>query len=266
MIEVLLPALLGGLGIATLTGPLGSFVVWRRMAYFGDTLSHSALLGVTLGLLLQLNLNLMVGIVCLSIAVIIVLLQRQKVIPGDTLLGILAHSSLALGLVIISLFSENKINLMGFLFGDLLTLSYSDLSGLAVTVVLVLALLVRYWRHLLLITLDEAIAQVEGVPVMRVKFMLMAMLAVTIAFAMKIVGILLITSLLIIPAAAARSFARSPEQMAMIAIGLGYLGVSSGIIASGWMDTPAGPTIVLCCFIIFLISLVLPSADRAPQS
>lgn len=260
MIELLLPALIGGLGLATLTGPLGSFIVWRRMAYFGDTLAHSALLGVTLGLILNLNLNVMVAVVCMAIAFALVVLQRQKTLPSDTLLGILSHSSLALGLVCISLFSDERINLLSFLLGDLLTLTWSDIAMLGISLVVVLGLLIKFWRPLLLITLDEQLAQVEGISVARYKFLLMALLATVIAFAMKIVGVLLITSLLIIPAATARRFSKSPEQMAVLACLFGYAGVILGILSSFYLDTPVGPAIVVCCFLIFLMVYSFPNS------
>ena len=195
MMELLLPALLGGIGVALVAGPLGSFLVWRRMAYFGDTLSHSALLGVALGYALELNINITVIVVCLSMALGLVALQQQRYIANDTVLGILAHSSLALGLVVVSLLNDSRLNLSGFLFGDLLSVTTEDLFAIYAGSTIVLITLVLLWRPLLAITLHEELAQVEGVKVFWVRLALMLIIALVIATAMKIVGILLIIDL-----------------------------------------------------------------------
>lgn len=258
MADFLILALLGGLGVAAIAGPLGSFVVWRRMAYFGDTLAHSALLGVSLGFLLDINLNVAVIACCVILALTLVTLQRQHLVATDTLLGIMAHSSLSLGLVAIALIDDIRVDLMAYLFGDLLAVSREDLYWIYGGGVLILGLLYKLWQPLLAITINEELAQVEGVPVARVRLALMLLIAVVIAVAMKIVGILLITALLIIPAAAARRLAVSPEQMA---IGAGILGCSAvilGLTASWHADTPAGPSIVVMATLQFILLYALP--------
>src|SRR3989338_2199749 len=224
MADFLLNALLAGLALALVAGPLGSFVVWRRMAYFGDTLSHAALLGVALGLLL----------------------------------GILAHSTLSLGLVVLSFMQEVRIDLMAYLFGDLLAVGPSDLAWILGGSVLVLLALVLLWRPLLAITVHEELARVEGLPVAAIRLGLMLLIAVVIAVAMKIVGVLLITSLLIIPAAAAQRHARTPEQMAFGARLPGIVAVCGGLSLSWFQDTPAGPSIVVSAAALFLLSFALP--------
>ncbi len=266
MLELLLPALLGGIGIATLSGPLGAFVVWRRMAYFGDTLSHSALLGVALGLFAEVSISWTIAGVCLAVALMLVALQKQSVIASDTLLGILSHSSLALGLVVVSLMPGVRVDLMAYLFGDLLALNQTDVVRIYVVVAVVLTILVWSWKPLLSITIDEALAQVDGIPVQRYRMLLMVMLALMIAFAMKVVGILLVTSLLIIPAATARRLSKTPEQMAIIAMLLGDLAIVGGIGLSAWVDTPVGPSIVLICFALFLVSYGTQIAARPSRS
>ena len=256
MSDLLLHAMLAGSGVALIAGPLGCFVVWRHMAYFGDTLSHSALLGVALGLLLEVDLNIAVIFCSLLLATLLVVLQNQQHMAPDTLLGILAHSSLSMGLVAISFADNVRIDMMAYLFGDLLATDVEDLFWIYGGGSFVLATLIWLWRPLLAISVHAELAQVEGFPVQRVKLTLTLLMALVIAIAMKIVGVLLITSLMIIPAATARKFARTPEQMAVFASGIGLSGVSGGLSASWHLDTPAGPSVVVVCFLIFLFSLV----------
>jgi len=258
MPDFLLHALLAGLALALVAGPLGSFVVWRRMAYFGDTLSHAALLGVALGLLLDVSPMLAVTVGCALIAVLLVILQQRQPLASDTLLGILAHSTLSLGLVVLSFMHEVRIDLMSYLFGDLLAVSPTDLAWILGGAALVLVLLAVLWQRLLAITVHEELARVEGLPVAAIRLALMLLIAVVIAVAMKIVGVLLITSLLIIPAAAAQRHARTPEQMAIGASLLGMLAVCIGLSLSWLEDTPAGPSIVVSAAALFLLSFLLP--------
>ncbi len=263
MDQFLLLALTGGVGIAAVAGPLGSFVVWRRMAYFGDTLAHSALLGIALGFLFDINLNLAVVACCVLLALLLVSLQRQHLVATDTLLGIMAHSSLSLGLVTVSLLDSVRIDLMEYLFGDLLAISPEDLYWIYGGGLLVLLLLWRLWDQLLAITINEELARVEGVPATWVRLALMLLIATVIAVAMKLVGILLITSLLVIPAAAARRLSHTPEQMAVYASLLGMLAVVGGISASWYWDTPAGPSVVVCSLLEFLLLYTAPAKLRS---
>ncbi len=258
MIELFLLPLLAGLGVAAVAGPLGTFVVWRRMAYFGETLSHSALLGVALGFLLQIDLNLAVAVGCIALALILVWLQQKRVMATDTLLGILAHSSLSLGLVVVSLLGAIRIDMMAYLFGDLLAVGTRDMYWVLGGGSAILGLLYWFWTPLLSITVHEELAEVEGIPVKRMRLLLMLMIALVIAVAMKIVGVLLITSLLIIPAATAQRLARSPEQMAFGASVLGMIAVSGGMAASLTWDTPTGPSVVVCSALLFVLSLCMP--------
>ena len=258
MPDFLLNALFAGLALALVAGPLGSFVVWRRMAYFGDTLSHSALLGVALGLMLDINLTLAVTFCCVLLAVLLVTLQQRQPLASDTLLGILAHSSLSLGLVSLSFMQDVRIDLMGYLFGDLLAVSPTDLAWIVGGSALVLVALTLLWRPLLAVTVHEELARVEGLPVAAIRLALMLLIAIVIAVAMKIVGVLLITSLLIIPAAAAQRHARTPEQMALGASLLGLLAVCFGLSLSWYQDTPAGPSIVVSAAAMFLLSFAWP--------
>ncbi|MBA5762362.1 zinc ABC transporter permease subunit ZnuB [Vibrio sp. 404] len=254
MIEFLLPSILAGLGIALIAGPLGSFVVWRKMAYFGDTLAHASLMGLAFGFLLDVNLYLALVVCCMLLAVILVTLQRQQVVAADTLLGILAHSSLSLGLVAVSFLDDVRIDLMSYLFGDLLAVSPDDLIFIYLGVVVVGVMLALFWRSLLATTINEELASVEGHNVDLMRLILMLLVGLVIAVGMKFVGALIITSLLIIPAATARRFSRSPEQMATIASLFGAISVLSGLTLSWHFDTPAGPSVVISAAALFLLS------------
>ncbi len=256
MADFVVRAVLAGLLLAAVAGPLGCFIVWRRMAYFGDTLAHSALLGVALGLLFEINMQLAVLFVCCLLAALLVLMERNKSLASDTLLGILAHSSLALGLVMYS-FTSTQIDLVSYLFGDLLSVSVRELVWIAGGAILALGTLLLFWNRLLSITLHQELAQVEGLDVTRLRLLLMLVMAVVVAVSMKIVGVLLITSLMIIPPATARHFAKSPEQMALGASLAGALAVCGGIAASWVKDTPTGPSIVVTAALLFFLSALM---------
>ncbi len=254
MIEFLLPSLFAGLGIACIAGPLGSFVVWRRMAYFGDTLAHASLMGLALGFLLDINLYLALTICCLALAVILVTLQKQRLVATDTLLGILAHSALSLGLVSVSFLDDVRIDLMSYLFGDLLAVTPGDLIYIYLGAAVIGFVMLIFWRSLLSTTVSEELAAVEGHNTDLMRLILMLMVGLVIAIGMKFVGALIMTSLLIIPAATARRFANTPEQMALLASALGSLSVILGLALSWHFDTPAGPSVVLSAAALFLLS------------
>ena len=254
MDDFLLRALAAGLGLSLISGPLGVFVVWLRMAYFGDTLAHSALLGIALGLLLEVNLQLSVLVLALFVAAALLGLQQRTRLATDTLLGILAHGSLAIGLVAISFQHDVRVDLLAYLFGDILAVGNTDVLWIWGGAVLSLLALVAIWRPLLNLSVHAELAAVDGVPVARIKLTFMLLVALVIAVAMKIVGVLLITALLIVPAASAQRFSRGPEQMALIATLFGALAVVAGLLASLLLDTPAGPSIVTAATILFLLS------------
>jgi zinc transport system permease protein len=262
MADFLLYALLAGLFIAVVAGPLGCFVVWRRMSYFGDTLAHASLLGVAMAILMSVQLQLAIITSCVIFATVLLMLERRQMLATDTLLGIIAHSTLAFGLLVLSFSDMVQINLMAFLFGDLLTVTQTDLWWIAGCCVLTGALLYYYWNEFLALTVHRELARIEGVPVDRLYALLVMLIAVLIAVAMKIVGVLLITSLLIIPAAAARRVSDTPEQMALGAAVTGCLAVLGGLAMSYYWDTPAGPSIVATACVIFLLLYLKPARQR----
>ena len=256
-------AVVAGLGVAAVTGPLGAFVVWRRMAFFGDALAHSGLLGIVLGLLLHVDPFIGVGAVVLAVAVLLVVLRQKGELAADTVLGILSHGTLALGLVAVSFLEGIRVDLLGFLFGDILAVRTVDVVWIYAMGAVVLAGLAIFWRALLALTVHEELAAVEGVPVLRVELVFMVLVAVVVAAAMKVVGIVLVAAMLVIPAAAARPFARGPEQMAVLAAIIGGVAVAGGLGGSLAFDTPAGPSIVVCALILFGLSSVRLVANAA---
>ncbi|VEI57927.1 high-affinity zinc uptake system membrane protein ZnuB [Pasteurella multocida] len=255
MFDILFPAWLTGILLSLTTAPLGAFVVWRKMAYFGDTLAHSALLGVALGFFLEINPYLSILILTLILAVIMVWLEGKTQFSVDTLLGIIAHSCLSLGVVTVGLLENVRVDLMAYLFGDLLAITYDDLIFITSGVVIVLGTLIYYWKPLISTTVNAELAQVEGININKMRFILMILTALTIALSMKFVGALIITSLLIIPSATARRFAKTPEQMAIIAVLISMISVSLGLLLSAYYDTAAGPSVVICSSLLFLLSL-----------
>ncbi len=259
-------ALIGGAGVAVISGPLGCFIVWRRMAYFGDSVAHSALLGVALGFFFGIDIRLGTLIACVSLALFLALFQGQKRLSSDTILGILAHTALSVGLVTISFMESLRVDLIGYLLGDILSVTISDIAWIYGGGALALVWLGLIWRQLLAVTVHEELARAEGISVWVVRVSFMALIAFVIAIAMKFIGILLITSLLIIPAAAARRFSKTPEQMAALAALFGGLSVLGGIMASLQWDTPSGPSVVVAAAGLFvvgsLVGVVLGSRNE----
>jgi zinc transport system permease protein len=256
MDNFILRALIAGLLVVVVSGPLGCIVVWRRMAYFGDTLAHSALLGTALSL--SFDINSMFGVIFtgLLVSILLVIYQRKPDISSDTLLGILAHGALALGLVLLAYMQNQgmRVDLMAYLFGDILAVTQTDLIWMFLGMLFVLLSLKLLWRSLLSIAIHEELARSEGVAVDRVRLQFMLLMALVVAVAMKVVGILLITALLIIPAASARRFSSSPESMALIALIFGMFSVVLGLMASMHWDSPTGPSIVVASVCVFFFS------------
>ena len=261
----LMRALLAGLGLAVIAAPLGCFVVWRRMAYYGETVAQAGLIGIAVGLALSLDLTASVLAVTLVVSGLLVLLSRQQLVPFDSLLGLMAHAALAVGVIAASLVRGPQLDFMAFLFGDIFAVTGSDLRWVYIGGAVALAALVVVWRPLLALTVHEDLAAAEGVATERVKLIFVLVLALVVAIAIKIVGVLLTIAFLIMPAAAARPLAGTPEQMAVIAAIFGMLSVASGLFLSISLDTPGGPSIVLMLAVFFALS-ILPTALRGNRS
>ncbi|MBS8271335.1 hypothetical protein DYI26_21865 [Halomonas litopenaei] len=259
--DFMLRAALAGIGVALAAAPLGCFVVWRRMAYFGDATAHAAILGVALSLLLSTSIFAGVLVVSLLMAILVSLLSGRGY-AMDTLLGVMAHSALAFGLVAVSFVSGVRIDLMAYLFGDILAVGKGDLVLIAGGALLVMALVGWRWSSLLTATLDADLARANGIHPGREQLVLTLSLAVVVAVALKVVGVLLIAALLIIPAAAARPFCRTPEAMVLVAAVIGAASTTGGLQAAYWLDTPTGPTIVSLAAVVFVLCSLVDLGRR----
>ena len=248
-------ALIAGLGIALVTGPLGCFVVWRRLSYFGDTLAHSALLGVTLAYTFEFNIAFSVFIISSLIALILIQLQKRTNLPGDALLGLLAHSSLAVGLVVVGFLTFIRFDIMGLLFGDILAVTVNDLLIIWIGGPIILLILKLIWKPLFASTVNYELAEAEGLNPDRAKAIFTVLIAALIAISIKMVGLLLVTGMLIIPAAMARNISDSPQKMIFYSIVGGLLSVIIGLFTSLEFNTSSGPSIIAAALFLFIISL-----------
>ncbi|MDH5189590.1 MAG: metal ABC transporter permease [Rhodospirillaceae bacterium] len=253
MDDFVVRALLAGIAVALAAAPLGAFIVWRKMAYFGGAISHTALLGVALGFLLGINPLIGVGVVCV-IAALMLLGYSGHRLSNDTLLGIIAHGALAIGLIVASSVSDIRVDLMAFLFGDILSVSADDVYLTWAGTIVVVASLWFIYKPLLSITVHRELAMVEGVNIRLTEAVFVLLLAVAVALSIKVVGVLLVASMLIIPAAAARAFSATPERMIVFAAIAGIVAVCLGILASLKLDWPAGPAIVAAATLLYIIS------------
>jgi len=248
--------ILAGIAVALISGLVGCFVVWRRMSYYGESIAHSSLLGVGLGILMGIGINLGVIFTCLLFGILFLWLQQSKVLSSDTLLGVLAHLALSVGVIVISM-NRVKIDIHSFLFGDILTVTQNDLWGMYLAVLVVVIIICLNWSSLLLVTIDEDLAKAEGVNPLFINLLLTSILTIVVAVSIQIIGLLLITSMLIIPAAASRRLVNSPETMAVVATVIGILSVIMGIFLSVEIDAPSGPSIVVVSAVLFFLSPVL---------
>ena len=249
-------ALIAGIGVAIVTGPLGCFVIWRRLSYFGDTLAHSALLGVTIAFTLEFNIAFSVFIISSIIALILIQLQKKTNLPGDALLGLLAHSSLAVGLVVVGFLTFIRFDIMGLLFGDILAVTINDLITIWIGGPLILLVLKLIWKPLFASTVNYELAEAEGLDPDKAKAIFTILMAAIIAISIKMVGLLLITGMLIIPAAMARNISNSPKQMILFSVIGGLLSVVIGLFTSLEFNTASGPSIIAASLFLFILSLL----------
>jgi|TARA_B100001059_G_scaffold229265_1_gene261622 zinc transport system permease protein len=249
-------ALIAGIGIAIVTGPLGCFIIWRRLSFFGDTLSHSALLGVTIAFFFDLNIAFVVFLISSALALILIKLQKTTKLPGDALLGLLAHSSLAVGLVVIGFLASIRFDIMGLLFGDILAVNEIDLLIIWIGGALILLILKIIWKPLFASTVNHELAEAEGMNPDKVNAIFTVLLAAIIAISIKIVGLLLITGMLIMPAAMARNISNNPLQMVKLSIVGGLLSVLIGLFSSLQINTPSGPSIITAALLLFCLTLI----------
>ncbi len=258
MIEpFLLRALAAGIGLAILAAPLGAVLVWNRMAYFGETVAQASLVGVALGLLMGIDVTASVLMTTLAVAALLIVLGRQKLVPLDAILGLTHHGTLALGVIATTLLAGPSVDLMGYLFGDVFAVTNSDLWLIYAGGAVVLGVMAWLWQPLLRLAVHEELASAEGVPGPWVRGAFVVLLALTIAVAIKIVGVLLAIAFLIVPVVAARPFSGTPERLVLFAGFCGVLSVCLGLALSANLDAPGGPSIVLCMAILAGLSLAV---------
>ena len=249
-------ALIAGVGIALVTGPLGCFIIWRRLSFFGDTLAHAALLGVTMAVFFEINIAFSVFLISSVVALILLKLQQTTKLPGDALLGLLAHSSLAVGLVVIGFLTSIRFDIMGLLFGDILAVNQNDLLLIWIGGALILLILKFIWRPLFASTVNYELAEAEGMKPDKFNAIFTVLMAAVIAISIKIVGLLLITGMLIMPAAMGRNLSNNPQQMVILSVIAGLLSVIIGLFSSLQFNTPSGPSIITAALILFCFSLI----------
>ena len=249
-------ALLAGIGIALVTGPLGCFIIWRRLSFFGDTLAHAALLGVTMAVFFEINIAFSVFLISSVVALILIKLQKNTKLPGDALLGLLAHSSLAVGLVVIGFLTSIRFDVMGLLFGDILAVNQNDLLLIWIGGALILLILKFIWKPLFASTVNHELAEAEGMEPNKFNAIFTVLMAAVIAISIKIVGLLLITGMLIMPAAMGRNLSNNPQQMVKLSVIGGLLSVIIGLFSSLQFNTPSGPSIITAALILFCFSLI----------
>ena len=254
--DFFLRAITAGICVALIAGPLGCFVIWRRLSYFGDTLSHASLLGVAVAILLETNFTFSIFVVSGAVSLFLIYLRVKTSLPSDALLGLLAHSVLAVGIVVLGFMTWVRIDLLSLLFGDILAVSVTDIWLIFFGGILVLLTLAAIWRPLFADTVSPDLAEAEGMRPKLVRIIFTLMLALVISVSIKIVGVLLITGLLIIPAAAARNLASGPIQMAFISMITGSIAVVCGLFSSLTWDTSSGPSIVVTALVLFILTLL----------
>ena len=254
--DFIIRAFVAGIGLALITGPLGCFIIWRRLSYFGDTIAHSALLGVVIAYAMNFNLVIAVFAVSCFIALSLLFLQKRTNLPDDALLGLLAHSVLAIGLVLLGILSFIRIDLMGLLFGDILSVNLNDVLFVWIGGSIVMIVLIIIWRPLFAATVNLELAKAEGLNPDLANGIFTILIASVIAISIKIVGILLFTGLLIIPAAASRNLSSTPIQMAIISSVIGLISVVLGLQTSMIWNSPTGPTILAIALGVFTLTLL----------
>jgi zinc transport system permease protein len=255
-------AIVAGLALAIVAAPLGCFVIWQRLAYFGETIAQASLIGVALSLALQLEVTLGVVVIAIIVAFLLLWFSRQQVVAIDSILGLLHHAALAAGVIAVSMLKGPPIDLMGFLFGDVFAVTTSDIAWIIVGGAAVLAAVALLWQRLLRLAVHEDLAAAEGLESQRVRAIFTILLAVTIAVAMKIVGVLLVMAFLVVPAVAARPLSDTPERMVMLTALVASGGVVLGLILSATIDAPGGPSIVIVMSIAAAVSLTAAGVMR----
>lgn len=257
MTDFIIKALLAGIGISIISGPIGSLMIWQRMAYFGDTLAHTTLLGVSIAAVLNINIYYGLIATCLLIAIILTIVSNNKKFTNDTTLSILSHSVLAIGLIAATLIKNTRLDLLSYLCGDILSVTNFDLICILSIDIIVLGSLLLLWDKMVLITINKELAMAEGIKEAQIRWIFILLVSLIFAISIRLVGVLLINALLIIPCSIAKIWAKSPIQMAILGSIFGCLTIILGIIGSLLWNTPTGPAIVVSAAILFIINIFI---------
>lgn len=255
--DFLVRSMLAGVIMVVIAAPMGCLMVWQRLAFLGDTLGHAAVLGVGIGLMLQVK---PIFGVMLIVIVLVVSLSRVSSFNNaltETTLAIISHTGLAAGIILLGFIPDRNINLEAILFGDLLAISIGDLKVLLITTMVLLACLIGQWRSFVAVSVSREIAQAEGIEVRKAQFSMYAMIALLVAIMIKVMGVLLIAAMLVIPTTSARLFSRGPEQMVVISGIFGLGALFGGLAGSYQFDWQTGPSIVVCATLLLLVSLII---------
>ncbi len=255
-LAIIAPAWIAGSVLALLSAPLGCLVLWRRMAFFADALAHGTLLGVALAVLWQLPMGIGVGLISVLVVLALVVIDDER-LPMDAVLAVVAVTLLCLGLLTLTQLTDQQANVLGFLFGNLLELDWTDLPMLTASVVLGLAVLIYIWPAQIKLATHEALARIQGINPTRQRLFFMGVLAGFCAIALQAVGSLLISGLLVLPALSARLWSTSPKQMVIFALIIAQIGVTLGVWSSVWLDIQTGLSIVLVLAILFFVALLI---------
>ncbi len=255
MDEFIIQIIIAAIGISLITSALGCFVIWKKMAYFGDSLAHASLLGIAIGILFSIDINLMILATTILFAVILGFLQNRNFLSNDALLGILAHGGISLAMIIIS-FSHANFDLEGFLFGSLLFVENKDILLIYLALFIIYPIIFLNWQKFILLTLNSDIACSMGINPAKYRMIFTILIALTITITIKITGVLLVTSLLIIPASISRIISKSPNQMLLFSTIISVFSSILGSILSYQFDLILGPTIITITIIIFSLVII----------
>ncbi len=263
MDEIIIKALFAGIGLSFITGVLGSFVIWKKMSYFGDSLSHSALLGVAVGFLINIDIHISILLTAILFAILLSYLQSKKILETDNLLGILAHGGLAIGLILMSFVDKGEdFELHHFLFGDIFVLKLKEIYYIYIVLLIIYFLIWTKWHKLLLITISRDLAESYNISYFKHQLLFVFLIAITVSVTVKIVGIFLITSMLIVPPACARYLAKSPLQMSVFAVIISIISVILGILFAHNYQLPSGPSIIVIAISIFTIITIAKTCKK----
>ncbi|WP_174493516.1 zinc ABC transporter permease subunit ZnuB [Acinetobacter sp. Marseille-Q1623] len=260
-LQLLLPAWIMGTLLVFLTAPLGCLMLWRRMSFFADTMAHGTLLGVALAAVLSLPLWIGVTFTAILLVAILWVLHDPR-LPNDALLALCSATLLCSGLLLIQHLPALRPELLSYLFGDLLTIEWSDLPVFIGIIIAALAVLFHYWQAQIQIAIDPDIAVSEGVNAKWQRLIFMLLLALFTVLALRAVGSLLMGALLVIPALSARLVSHSPKQMVIAAFIIAQMGVTVGLWSSAGLNISTGLSIVLTMSIVFAMIFIIQKVKK----